>query len=323
MNETGLLGAGWSAVRRNIRYIVWFWLLSLVLARLGSLVFKNQVSAILDNSLHADRLVHGFNLVTLIELFSLPQTGSMPAMAAPVHASAVLFALATLFLMPGVLRQYTSDHRVARDEFFRTCGRNLWRFVRLTLMYVLFAGPIAGILFAIRNGLGTLADKSLEELLPFWVGTLMLLLIFLVMTMVRIWFDLAEVDVVVRDQNAVRKSVANGFRYAWRFLGKLLSSYVAISLFALIVLLGGIWLWYVAVPSSSVAGAWLISQIMLFLWLVARFWQRAVAAAFYMREMLVAPSYSPFRAPEPGAAVPAPPAPGAPPVPPAPLPNPS
>jgi len=302
MSESRLLGSGWSAVRKNIRYVVWFWLLSLVLARLGSSAFRNQVGPVLDNSMYADRLVHGFNPVTLIELLSLPQTGELRGLTVPSYISAALFAIATLLLVPGVLRQYTSEYRVSRDEFFRTCGRNLWRFVRLALLYALIALPVAGILFGIRAWLGSLADKALEELLPFWVGTLMLLLIFVVMTIVRIWFDLAEVDVVVRDQNAVRKSVGAGFRYTWRYLGRLLGAYVGISLIALVVLVGGIWLWHVLVPPSSVFGAFLVSQIMLGLWLAARFWQRAVAAAFYMGEMLVSPSFSGFRPPDMGAA---------------------
>jgi hypothetical protein len=128
----------------------------------------------------------------------------------------------------------------------------------------------------------------------------MLGVIFLVATLVRIWFDLSEVDVVVRDQNAVRKSVAAGFRYTRRHWGRLLAAYVGIGVLALIVLAGGLWLWNVLVAPSSVFGAFVIGQIMMLLWLAARFWQRAVAAVFYMREMLVAPSFAAFRVAETG-----------------------
>ena len=51
-----------------------------------------------------------------------------------------------------------------------------------------------------------------------------LLLIFLVMTALRIWFDLAEADVVLSDQKAVRKSIGAGFRHIWRGLGLLLAA---------------------------------------------------------------------------------------------------
>lgn len=297
-DETSLLRTAWGVIRRNIRYVLWFWLLNLMLAHFGTYAFRGEMGAILDSSLHSDKLVHGFDPTALIELLALPQSGSLQAWTVPSYVFGFLFAVATLLLMPGVLRQYTSEYRVSRDEFFRTCGRNLWRYFRLFLFYAVTAGIVLGLLFGIRGALGNSADKSLNELLPFWVGVASLAVIFLVATLLRIWFDLAEVDVVVRDQNAVRKSVGAGFRYTRRHWGRLLAAYVGISLFALLVLVGGIWMWDLLLPPSSVFGAFLIGQIMMLLWLAARFWQRAVAAVFYMREMLVTPSFAAFRTPE-------------------------
>jgi hypothetical protein len=298
--ETGLLQSGRSVVQRNARYVIWFWLLNLALAWFGTLSYRGQIAPILENSLHADQLVHGFNPTAYIELLAMPQSGSMGAWTTPSYFLAGLLAVVTLLLVPGVLRQYTSEYRVSRDEFFRTCGRNLWRYVRLVLLYALIALPLMGILFGIRSALQDAAEKALNEMLPFWVGTAMLVVIFVAATTARIWFDLAEVDVVVRDQNAVRKSVGAGFRYMRRHWGRLVGAYVGISILALIVLTGGIWVWHVLVPPSSVVGAFVIGQIMMLLWLGARFWQRAVAAVFYMREMLVVPSYAGFRTPETG-----------------------
>ena len=298
--ESGLLGAGWSAVRRNPRYVVWFWLLNLALAWFGTLALRGQMSPILDSSLHARQLVHGFNPTVLAELLMAPRSGSMQAWTMPSYFLAGLFAIATLLLMPGVLRQYTSEFRVSRDEFFRTCGRNLWRFIRLLLLYAVIAVIGLGIVFGIRSALVRAAEKALNEVLPFWIGLICLALIFVVATTLRIWFDLAEVDVVVRDQNAVRKAVGAGWRYTWRYWGRLLAAYVSISLFVLVVLALGLWFWNVLVPPSCILGAFVAGQIMSILWLAARFWQRAVAAVFYMREMLVATSYSGLRTPETG-----------------------
>lgn len=44
-------------------------------------------------------------------------------------------------------------------------------------------------------------------------------------------------------------------------------------------------LWHLIVPPSSVFGAFLVSQLMLLLLLAMRFWQRAAAVAFYVKEM--------------------------------------
>jgi hypothetical protein len=111
------------------------------------------------------------------------------------------------------------------------------------------------------------------------------LIILLVLTVIRIWFDLAQTEVVLRDQPAVRKAIAAGFRKTRRNLGRLLGSYVVVAIVALAVLLGGIFLWHAIVPPSSVLGAFIIGQAMMLLLLATRFWQRATAVAFYVREM--------------------------------------
>jgi hypothetical protein len=66
---------------------------------------------------------------------------------------------------------------------------------------------------------------------------------------------------------------------------RLFATYVAISLVALAVLTAGILLWHFIVPPSSVIGAFLVSQLTLLLLLATRFWQRAAAVAFYVKQV--------------------------------------
>jgi membrane-anchored glycerophosphoryl diester phosphodiesterase (GDPDase) len=159
----------------------------------------------------------------------------------------------------------------------------MWRFVRLFVIFLIVAAIVGGIIFGIQTGLLKATDQNENERLPVFIQLGGLAIIFLVLTVIRIWFDLAQTDVVLRDQGAVRKSVSAGWRMMKRNLGRLLGNYVVISLVALAVLVAGIWLWYTIVPASSVLGAFLISQIMLLLLLAMRFWQRATAVAFYTR----------------------------------------
>jgi hypothetical protein len=110
--------------------------------------------------------------------------------------------------------------------------------------------------------------------------------IFLVMSVLRIWFDLAQADVVLSDQRAVRKSIAAAFRHTWRGLGKLLASYVAATIVAAIVLVAGIWVWMKFVPAASVLGAFFVSQLTLLFLPIPRFWQRGVAVSYYLQNMV-------------------------------------
>jgi hypothetical protein len=66
----------------------------------------------------------------------------------------------------------------------------------------------------------------------------------------------------------------------------LLLSYVVIAFVALSVLMVGILLWHAIVPASSVLGAFIVGEATLLLLLGTRFWQRATAVAFYVKETL-------------------------------------
>jgi hypothetical protein len=302
MAEQGLLSGGWDRMARNKRYIVWFYVLNVMLAWLGAGAFQNQAHAMLDHSAYAEKLVHGFDFSVLGEMVAKPEFGPTAASAGPaVHFMAVFF-LATALFLPGVLQGYASTYRLPREEFFRACGRNLWRLIRLLIVAAIVIGIVAGVLFAIQGAIGKKAAESTNELLAPELQFAGLAVIFLVMTGLRIWFDLAEADVVLSDQRAVRRSVAKGFRHMSRNLPRLLTAYVVATLLAAIILLGGLWVWVKFVPASRVWAAVGVSQLTLLLLLIPRFWQRGVAVSYYLRAMvepIPVQSFSPEPVPAP------------------------
>ena len=285
-DRRALLIRGAGMVGQNKRYILWFWLLNLTLAVFGTAAFRHQAHEILDHSLRADRLLHGFDLGVLVEMIARPEFGSTEASTMPaVHFAFLFFALTALFL-PGVFQGYASNYRLPREDFFRACGRNLWRFIRLMIVAGIVMGIAAGILFTAQGAVVKTAGKSTYELLPFDVSLACLAVIFLVMTALRIWFDLAEADVVLSDQRAVRKSIGLAFRHTFRNLTRLMLSYVAITAVAAIVLVVGLWAWMRYVPADNVLGAFLVGQLTLLLLLIPRFWQRGVVVSYYLRDMV-------------------------------------
>jgi hypothetical protein len=284
-DKQNLVSAGAGIAKKNLRYIIWFYLLNLLFAGFGASALSAHAHGIMDHSMYSDKLLHGFNAAVLFELLNRPEFGPMQSSSVPALFFGILFLLVSLAFMPGVLLGYSSDHRVSRDEFFRTCGRDLWRFVRLFVLAAIVVGIAAGILLGGAGALAKAAEKTNYERLPFFTHMAGWAITLLVWTKLRIWFDLAQTDVVLRDQSAVRKSVAFGFRAMRKNRFRLLGTYLAISIVALAVLLGGIVLWHLIVPSSSVLGAFLVSQIMLLLLLAMRFWQRAAAVAFYVKQV--------------------------------------
>jgi hypothetical protein len=281
-----LLSDGLRKLRYNKRYIFWFWLLNLTLAEFGTAGFRRAAHAILDHSLYAERLVKGFDLGAFIELLSKPEFGSLNSMTYPSLYFGFVFFLATALFLPGIFTGYASTYRLPREEFFRACGRNLWRFIRIMIIAGIIMGIIAGLLFAANNAIAKKADNSTNEKLPFELQITGLAVIFLVMTTLRIWFDLAEVDAVLNDQRAVRKSIAAAFRHTFRSLARLLTSYVVVTIVAAIVLLAGLFLWMKLVAPENILGAFAIGQITLLLLLIPRFWQRGIAVSYWQQRML-------------------------------------
>src|SRR5580658_5330546 len=248
MNENmNLVSAGAAIAQRNKRYVIWFYLLNLAFAHFGASAFSDAAHGILDHSLYADKLLHGFNLGAFMEMLVRPEFGALPSATHPAMMFAVVFFLASLVFMPGVLLGYASDHRLPRDEFFRACGRNVWRFVRLFFFFSVIAGIATGILFGGLNALVNAADKTSNERLPFFAQLIGTVIILLVLMVIRIWFDVAQTDAVLRDQPAVRKSIVAGFRKTRRNFGRLLGSYLAIAIVAVAILMAGILLWYAIV----------------------------------------------------------------------------
>jgi hypothetical protein len=287
MNNEGLLSSGLGRLAHNKRYIFWFWMLNLTLAEFGTAAFRQGAHPILDKTLYADRLLHGFDLGVFGELLFKPEFGFMKSMTLPASYFAVLFLLATALFLPGVLTGFASTYRLPREDFFRACGRNLWRFIRIMLIAGVVMVAVAGLLFWANGAIVEKAGESTNEVLPFTLQMIGLCVIFLVMTTLRIWFDLAETDTVLSDQRAVRKSIAAAFRHTFRSLPRLLTSYVATTLVAAIFLLGGLWVWMKFVSPESIVGAFVIAQITLFLLLIPRFWQRGIAVSYWQQKMMI------------------------------------
>jgi hypothetical protein len=283
----GLLSSGLGIVLRNKRYIVWFYVLNAFLGLLGTAAFVNQAGTILDHSLLSQRLLHGFSLGVLIEMVMRPEFGPTMASQAPAMFFSLLFMVATALFLPGVFQGYGSTYRLPREDFFRACGRNLWRFIRLMFIAGIVMGIATGALFALHGALEHKAAESTNELLLPEVRFTGLFVIFLIMAVFRIWFDLAEADMVFSDQRAVRKSVGAAFRHALRSLGRLLSGYLLTTIIAAVILIGGLWIWMKTVPPESVLGAFVVSQLTLLLLLIPRFWQRGIVTAYWQQRMMV------------------------------------
>jgi hypothetical protein len=300
-SNKGLLSSGLGMVMRNKRYIFWFWLLNLTLAVFGTAAFRRSAHAILDHSFLSAKLMHSFDIGVVVGLLQRPEFGQTDSMTMPALYFGFLFFLFTAIFLPGVFAGYASAYRLPREDFFRACGRNLWRFIRIMIIAGIVMGIFTAALFALNGAIVKKATESTNEVLPFELRMIGFTVIFLIMTTLRIWFDLAEADTVLNDQRAIRRSIAAAFRHTFSSLGRLLTTYVVSTLVAVAFLLAGLSIWMNLVRPDSIIGAFVIAQITLCLLLIPRFWQRGIAVSYWQQRMLV-----PVAAVQPAEATPLP-----------------
>ncbi len=129
--------------------------------------------------------------------------------------------------------------------------------------------------------------ESTNELLPFEMRMLGLLVIFLVMTALRIWFDLAEADIVLNDQRGSAQIHLGGLTahlpQPGPFAGSLCRHHDC----------SGdhtgrrcrAWMMFVA--PERIWAAFVVGQVTLLLLLIPRFWQRGVAVSYWQQHMMV------------------------------------
>lgn len=275
-----MVGAGWSLVWRRQRLLWWVYLISLALGWFATLPLETTIGPVLDHSLAAAPLYHGFNLEAFAGLMMDPAV----SLQAPRTAATVLgfiFLVLMIFLTGGILRVYNEDRTYATGEFFGACGQYFWRFVRLVLFLLLALIPPLLVYQAFHAWADHLSDKIANPapgLVVSFGGTLLVL--FLLMW-VRLWFDMAEVIAVAENEYASRRALARAFRLTWRNSGSLFWMYFRPSFLAWAGTAFCLWIWVRFIPAEGITRSLLITQAIIFIWIFTRLWQRASETLWY------------------------------------------
>jgi hypothetical protein len=291
---------GAARVWRRQRILWWVFAVNLVFAFWAGRGASQRAGDILDHSLAAGRLVHGFSLGAYQELASLPQQ----AFSGGVNQE---FAIAFFFFMllatGGVLETYRRDENLTTDEFFAASGRFFWRFLRMVILLLLALIPVAivgGIFFALGSHVYTSNISDGPGLLIDLIG---LAIVGILLGLVRLWFDMAEVITVFENEPKARHSAGTAWRLLWRNFGSLVWLYFRISIFADVVFLGGLWLWMWYGPPEAITLSFLVGQVLILFWLTCRFWQRGAETVWYQHhQALAVPEPVPVPVWNPGAA---------------------
>ena len=299
----GYVGRGAGLACRDWPCFVWLYLANLVIALLATANFASQAGGVLNSSLEAQRLARGFDVAVLFDLLLRPDV-TPRALVGGSELAALLFALVTLFLTPGIVQSFLSDEHLRMGAFFQACGKWYWRFFWFALLTLPVFGIVLGVLSAVRDALLTWAGKSPDPKVYFYVGLVTLLVMWLAAVKLRLWFDLIQFSMV--HTGKFWRAIPAGLRLLRQGFFRLFFTYLLISLLGWIGLAAGLWLW-VKLPAQRVGLAFLVGQAILMFWLGTRYWQRAAAALWFREHAPALVPDLPAQLPmEPAAPVPSP-----------------
>jgi hypothetical protein len=289
--------AGARLVWRQQRALWIIYATNLLLAIAGARGSVWRTARILNHSLAADRLVHGFDLAAYAELRlhpSMPFEGSRQE----VIFSAFLFAIFMLFATGGLLKTYYEDRPMHAGTFFEACGENFWRLCRLAIYFVIALVPI-GILASVASvEFSRIGRRSISPYTSFYFLAVAIALLAALAMSARLWFDMAELIAVSEGQESMWRGLKTAAKLLRGNFLRLFWVYLRISLVGWIGFWLGLHVWMEHVRPEATAQSLLLSQALIVFWLATRLWQRA-SGALWLRQYEPQLNVAATSAPEP------------------------
>lgn len=261
---------------RHQRLVWWILAVNLILAWLSSLPARATLHAVLDHSLESAKLVTGFDIATLVLMLERPDV-STRTLAPGALGAGLIFLIYMLFLDGGVIAVFLEDRRLSREEFFANAGQFFWRMVQLALYSALPLGLLTALYGELANYVETLSDAP-PDWLGFCVrlaGSLVLLLLAL---FARLWFDLAQAQLVRDNERRVLTVLLHCLGLAFRS-GKLFAKYVGIGLFAAATFGVGVGVW-AYLPHSAIGASLIVLELVTLTQIASRLWLKAASARY-------------------------------------------
>ena len=294
---TFLSGAG--LVWRWQRLVWWVFFVSLIFGFFSTQEMTERASSLLDHNTAAQRLVKGFDISAIVLLQQLPDSPLEIQGHNIVHFS-MLFVVFMLFATGGILSAYVLDEKPTTTAFFEAAGHHFWRFFRLLIYLAIVLLPIAGLAAAssvIRTHMEeqSISPYSGDHFLEAAAVVILLLLI-----IVRLWFDMAQVIAVAEDEKKMHRALRRAFGLLRRNFLSLFWLYLRVSIVAWALFAFGLYLWMFRLSPQSNVAAFLLSQLMILIWLGTRLWQRAGESLWYRNyqaKQVPEPAWTPPPAP--------------------------
>ena len=240
MPKRSILLHGLGLTLRRLPAFLWTYVFNLGLAILFSLGLYHSLSAILDNSLASQRLVSAFDLGTVAEaIMHLHEGPSGDSAFSAAHAGIFAYLAIYFLLIPGTLFCYQTSYPARLGTLLQQGLLYFWRFIRITILTLIVGGLILGGLGALQSRWATHIDNRVVGLNSFLLRLTGVIVIFLVASILRLYFDLVEVYTVQLGQHLrhngkpdrrVRRTLGPAFRTLRHNFGRAWGSFLFLTL---------------------------------------------------------------------------------------------
>jgi hypothetical protein len=290
---------GLSITLRRLPAFLWTYVFNLSLAFLFSFSLNRQLATLFNHSLAAQRLSSGFDLGLIGETFLHLQEGPAgDAGTAIGHGSIPLYLLLYFLLVPGTLFCYQTNAPARLSTLLHQGLLYFWRFVRVTLLALVISVIILAPLFFFQNQWADHIDEHLVGRAAFLCILVGYIILFLVASILRLYFDLVEVYTVqlglnLRPNGRPDRRIRRALGPAWQLLLTHFSQawpvflFLTLLGFAAVVLTARTSLHMLAQP--RVWPTFLLAQFGLFLMLFTRFWQRGMETSLALQNPVSSP----------------------------------
>ncbi|MBB5342906.1 hypothetical protein [Tunturibacter empetritectus] len=287
---------------RRFPTVLWAYAFNLVLALIFTVRLHSQFSSMMDHSLAAQRLTSGFDVSAGAETVLRLQDGPSGSTAGS-FSSIPLYLLVYFLLVPGTLYCYQTKAPARLSTLLHLGLLHFWRFVRITILTILISALILGPLVFLQGKWAEHVDKHAVGRHAFFATSTGYILIFLVASILRLYFDLVEVYTVqlglhLRHNGKPDRRVRRALAPAWRTVRAHFSQ--AWPIFLFLTLLGAAAVIVTARTSMHMLAqprVWptiVLAQLGLFLFLFTRFWQRGAETSLALQNPIFRPSPLPI-----------------------------
>jgi hypothetical protein len=293
---------GLSLILRRFPALLWTYVFNLGLAVLFSIGFHKQFASLLDHSLASQRLIGGFDLGILVDARFHIHEGAGGVNVGNFSAIPI-YLLIYFLLVPGALFCYQTDTPARLSTLLHQGLIHFWRFVRITILTLLISGIILGLFAFLQGKWADHVDEHVVGVHAFLATLAGYVVIFLVASILRLYFDLVEVYTVqlgqhLRNNGKPDRRVRRTLGPAWRTLRANFAEAWPIFLFLAILGAGAVVLTArISMHMLAQPRVWptfLLAQFGLFVLLLTRFWQRGVETSLALQYPIVAPSPLPI-----------------------------